>query len=91
MPDALPATTLALYPGLEQAPNMLACIRSGAVNWMGSKEKVDGVGIFVAQKWLDSVVSVERHSDGAQMAIFGDFFASCIFSEPRAARFRSAS
>jgi len=23
--------------------------------------------------------------DGAQMAIFGDFFASCIFSEPRAA------
>jgi len=29
--------------------------------------------------------------DGAQMAIFGDFFASCIFSEPRAARFRPAS
>jgi len=24
------------------------------------------------------------------MAIFGDFFASCIFSEPRAARFRPA-
>jgi len=91
MPDALPATTLPLYPGLGQAPNMLACIRSGVVIWMGSKEKVDGVGIFVAQKWLDSVVSVERHSDGAQMAIFGAFFASCIFSEPRAARFRSAS
>jgi len=29
--------------------------------------------------------------DGAQMAIFGDFFASCIFSEPPAARFRPAS
>jgi len=29
--------------------------------------------------------------DGAQMAIFGDFFASCVFSEPRAARFRPAS
>ena len=29
--------------------------------------------------------------DGAQMAIFGDFFASCIFSEPHAARFRPAS
>jgi len=29
--------------------------------------------------------------DGAQMAIFGDFFASCIFSEPRAARFRPTS
>ena len=25
------------------------------------------------------------------MAIFGDFFASCIFSEQRAARFRPAS
>jgi len=29
--------------------------------------------------------------DGAQLAIFGDFFASCILSEPRAARFRPAS
>ena len=28
--------------------------------------------------------------DGAQMAIFGDFFASCICSEPRAAGFRPA-
>jgi len=29
MPDALPATTLPIYPGLGQAPNMLACIPSG--------------------------------------------------------------
>jgi len=29
--------------------------------------------------------------DGAHMAIFGDFFASCVFSEPRAAGFRPAS
>ena len=28
--------------------------------------------------------------DGAEMAIFGDFFASCICSEPRAAGFRPA-
>ena len=28
--------------------------------------------------------------DGAQMAIFGDFFGSCIYSEPRAAHFRPA-
>jgi len=28
-PDALPAATLTLYPGLGQAPNMLACIPSG--------------------------------------------------------------
>jgi len=26
--------------------------------------------------------------DGAQMTIFGDFFGSCICSEPRAAHFR---
>jgi len=25
------------------------------------------------------------------MAIFGDFFASCVYSEPRAAGFRPAS
>jgi len=31
--------------------------------WMGSKAKTDGVGIFVAEKWVDSVVSVERHRE----------------------------
>jgi len=31
--------------------------------WMGSKAKTDGVGIYVAEKWVDSVVSVERHSE----------------------------
>jgi len=30
--------------------------------WMGGEEKLDGVGIFVAEKWVDSVVSVETHS-----------------------------
>jgi len=38
---------------------------------------------------------LRRHSptklcDGAHMAIFGDFFASCVFSQPRAAGFRPA-
>ena len=28
--------------------------------WMGSQAKTEGVGIFVAEKWVDSVVSVER-------------------------------
>jgi len=28
---------------------------------MGSEAKTEGVGIFVAEKWVDSVVSVERH------------------------------
>jgi len=31
--------------------------------WMGSKAKTDGVGIFVAEKWKDSVCSVERHKE----------------------------
>jgi len=30
--------------------------------WMGDEETSDGVGIFIAEKWLDGVVSVERHS-----------------------------
>ena len=29
---------------------------------MGDEERSDSVGIFVAEKWVDSVVSVERHS-----------------------------
>jgi len=31
--------------------------------WMGVKDRSDGVGMFVAEKWVDSVVKVERHSD----------------------------
>jgi len=31
MPDALPGTTLTIYPGLGQAPNMLDCMLSGVV------------------------------------------------------------
>ena len=30
---------------------------------MGNEAKTDGVGIFVAKKWVDSVVRVERHSE----------------------------
>ena len=30
---------------------------------MGNEAKTDGVGIFVAEKWADSVVRVERHSE----------------------------
>jgi len=30
---------------------------------MGNEVKTDGVGIFVAEKWADSVVRVERHSE----------------------------
>jgi len=37
--------------------------KSNKLFWMGSKAKTDGVGIIVAEKWVDSVVSVERHSE----------------------------
>jgi len=30
---------------------------------MENKERSDGVGIFIAEKWVYSVVSVEKHSD----------------------------
>jgi len=29
---------------------------------MGGEERTDSVGIFVAEKWVDSAVNVERHS-----------------------------
>ena len=31
--------------------------------WIESKAKTDGVGIIVAEKWVDSVVSVEWNSE----------------------------
>jgi len=31
--------------------------------WMGGKDRSDGVGMFVAEKWVDSVVKVEGHSE----------------------------
>jgi len=34
--------------------------------------------------------SPTKLSDGAEMSIFGDFFGSCICSEPHAAHFRRA-
>ena len=31
--------------------------------WMGGKDRSYGVGMFVAEKWVDSVVKVERRSE----------------------------
>jgi len=31
--------------------------------WMGDKDRSDRVGMLVAEKWVDSVVKVERHSE----------------------------
>ena len=55
---------------------------------MGNEAKTDGVGIFVAEKWADSVVRVERHSERSLVLkmVLGDrllnvFFGLC--SSPR--------
>ena len=34
-----------------------AIVKRYKLFWMGSKAKTDGVGIFVAEKWVDSVVN----------------------------------
>ena len=31
--------------------------------WMGGEDRSDGVGMFAAEKWVDSVLKVERHSE----------------------------
>jgi len=36
--------------------------RNRKLFWVGVEEKLDGIGVFVAEKWVDSVVNVERHS-----------------------------
>ena len=40
MQDALPYTTLPIYPGLGQAPNMLACIPGGLVTYSTNFTKI---------------------------------------------------
>jgi len=32
------------------------------LSWMGDKDRSDGDGMFVAEKWVNSLVKVERHS-----------------------------
>ena len=49
-----------------------------------------GTYIESASSFILRRYSPTKLCDGAQMAIFGDFFASCICSEPRAAGFRPA-
>ena len=55
MTDALPATTLPLYPGLRQAPNILACIPSGV-----SVRQIDTKSTY--HKWKINFV-IQSHSE----------------------------
>ena len=47
---------------------------------MGSKAKTDGVGIFVSEKWVHSVASVERHSERVLVLnmVIGDCLPKCF-------------
>jgi len=44
MLDALPGTTLPIYPGFGQTPNVLACIPGGLVNVLISPSQKTGIG-----------------------------------------------
>jgi len=56
--------------------------------WMGSKAKTGGVGIFVAEKWVGSVVTVERHSKRVLVLkmVLGDCLLNGIRSSLRETR-----
>jgi len=32
--------------------------------WCGCQEKTEGVGVLVAEKWVDEVIQIDRHNDG---------------------------
>jgi len=46
-----------------------------------NEAKTDGVGIFVAEKWADSVVRVERHSERIMVLkmVLGDQLLNVFF------------
>jgi len=50
----------------------------------------NGPKFTILRGHLEYILLLIKLCDGVQMAIFGDFFASCIFSKPRAAHFRPA-
>ena len=46
MQDALPYTSLPIYPGLGQAPNMLACISGGLVNQESNTNNINATPLL---------------------------------------------
>ena len=77
------------FAGVPQTTRLISAARGG-------RSSPYYEGMWRTYCCLTSLFSDCRYSltnlcDGAQIAIFGDFFASCICSEPRAARFRPAS
>ena len=45
---------------------------------MESKAKTDGLGIFVVEKWVDSVVSVERHNE--KVSVLKMVLGDCVLN-----------
>jgi len=58
MLDALPCTTLAIYPGLGQATNMLACIPGGLVTNMPTMVQMNW--LFRGAAWARVLKSSEK-------------------------------
>jgi len=54
-----------------------------------TKRENDGPNCIQEVKMQDKIAALENA--GHAIAIFGDFFASCVVSEPRAAGFRPVS
>ena len=47
---------------------------------MGGKDRSDGVGMFVAEKWVDGVVKVKRHSESVDTEDgLGQQFDECSY------------
>jgi len=47
---------------------------------MRGEERSDGVGIFVAEKWVDNVVSVKRHRKSTNFEDSpGQWFTKCSY------------
>ena len=51
---------------------------------MDGKDRFDGVGMFVAKKWVDSVVKVVRHSESVDTEDgLGQQFDECSYGKTR--------
>ena len=79
--------------GVPQTPEPISGVSEPkfAILW-GHVEDILLLNKFFSDcRYVPQLRSPTRLCDGAEMAIFGDFFASCVLSEPRAAGFRPAS
>ena len=81
------------FVGVPQTPEPISAVSGPKFTILsGHVEEVLLINNFfpIVDTCLSCEDMVRQLCDGAEMAIFGDFFVSCISSEPRAVRFRPA-